>query len=154
MKKILTVSLFAMMAVSAANADIASTKYVDDIAKTKQASLGFTPENVANKVTSVTSASTNTQYPSAQAVFQYVSGQIGTVNNNNNSLKLRVDGLEATTAALDEDKQDNLTATGSANRPVYAAAGGVAAVTGVSIPVGAAETTSTAETAWASIWVE
>ena len=30
MKKILTVSLFAMMAVSAANADIASTKYVGD----------------------------------------------------------------------------------------------------------------------------
>ena len=51
-------------------------------------------------------------------------------------------------------KQAKLTATGGANRPVYAVAGGVAAVTGVSIPVGAAETTSTAETAWASIWVE
>ena len=51
-------------------------------------------------------------------------------------------------------KQVKLTATGGANRPVYAVAGGVAAVTGVSIPVGAAETTSTAETAWASIWVE
>ena len=154
MKKILTVSLFAMMAVSAANADIASTKYVDDIAKTKQASLGFTPENVANKVTSVTSASTNTQYPSAQAVYQYVSGEMTSLSGKNDSLKTRVDTLEATTAALEEDKQDNLTATGSANRPVYAVAGGVAAVTGVSIPVGAAKTTSTAETAWESIWVE
>ena len=94
MKKILTVSLFAMMAVSAANADIASTKYVDDIAKTKQASLGFTPENVANKVTSVTSASTNTQYPSAQAVYQYVSGEMTTLSDKNDGLKARVDTLE------------------------------------------------------------
>ena len=94
MKKILTVSLFAMMAVSAANADIASTKYVDDIAKTKQASLGFTPENVANKVTSVTSASTNTQYPSARAVYQYVSGEMTSLSDKNDGLKARVDTLE------------------------------------------------------------
>ena len=99
MKKILTVSLFAMMAVSAANADIASTKYVDDIAKTKQASLGFTPENVANKVTSVTSASTNTQYPSAQAVYQYVSGEMTTLSDRNDGLKTRVDTLESAVTA-------------------------------------------------------
>ena len=99
MKKILTVSLFAMMAVSAANADIASTKYVDDIAKTKQASLGFTPENVANKVTSVTSASTNTQYPSAQAVYQYVSGEMTSLSGKNDSLKTRVDTLESAVTA-------------------------------------------------------
>ena len=99
MKKILTVSLFAMMAVSAANADIASTKYVDDIAKTKQASLGFTPENVANKVTSVTSASTNTQYPSAQAVYQYVSGEMTTLNGNNSKLSGRVESLESAVTA-------------------------------------------------------
>ena len=221
MKKILTVSLFAMMAVSAANADIASTKYVDDIAKTKQASLGFTPENVANRIDDIPEALndiTDGQYPSAKAVFQYVSGQIGSVSATNNTLKGEVDTLKSTTAALDAEKQDKLTAgvnitiaedgtisakdtvytlpaatssvlggvkvdtalsststnpvqnkvintelgkkqakltaTGGANRPVYAVAGGVAAVTGVSIPVGAAETTSTAETAWASIWVE
>ena len=99
MKKILTVSLFAMMAVSAANADIASTKYVDDIAKTKQASLGFTPENVANKVTSVTSASTNTQYPSAQAVYQYVSGEMTSLSDKNDGLKTRVDTLESAVTA-------------------------------------------------------
>ena len=99
MKKILTVSLFAMMAVSAANADIASTKYVDDIAKTKQASLGFTPEDVANKVTSVTSASTNTQYPSAQAVYQYVSGKMEILNGNNNKLSGRVESLESAVTA-------------------------------------------------------
>ena len=99
MKKILTVSLFAMMAVSAANADIASTKYVDDIAKTKQASLGFTPENVANKVTSVTSTSTNTQYPSAQAVYQYVSGEMTSLSDKNDGLKTRVDTLESAVTA-------------------------------------------------------
>ena len=53
---------------------------------------------------------------------------------------------------IDDTKQAKLTATGGANRPVYAIAGGVAAVTGVSIPVGTAEATSTTD--WASIWVE
>ena len=113
MKKILTVSLFAMMAVSAANADIASTKYVDDIAKTKQASLGFTPENVANKIDDIPEALndiTDGQYPSAKAVFQYVSGQIGSVSATNNTLKGEVDTLKSTTAALDAEKQDNLSA--------------------------------------------
>ena len=39
MKKILTVSLLAVMAVSGARADIASTTYVDDVAATKQNTL-------------------------------------------------------------------------------------------------------------------
>ena len=103
MKKILTVSLFAMMAVSAANADIASTKYVDDIAKTKQASLGYTPENVANKIDTMPEKLadiTDGQYPSAKAVYTYVSGEIGSVNTTNNTLSGRVDALEgAVTAA-------------------------------------------------------
>ena len=187
----------------------------------KQDKLGFTPENVANRIDDIPEALndiTDGQYPSAKAVFQYVSGQIGSVSATNNTLKGEVDTLKSTTAALDAEKQDKLTAgvnitiaedgtisakdtvytlpaatssvlggvkvdtalsststnpvqnkvintelgkkqakltaTGGANRPVYAVAGGVAAVTGVSIPVGAAETTSTAETAWASIWVE
>ena len=116
----------------------------------KQASLGYTAENSANKVTSVSSTSTDTQYPSAKAVYGYVSGELATVNSNNNTLKSRVDTLEATTAALDEDKQDKLTATGTANRPVYAVAGGVAAVTGMSIPYGKESN----PTSWATIWVE
>lgn len=85
MKKILTVSLFAMMAVSAANADIASTKYVDDIAKTKQASLGFTPENVANKVTDIpadTGDLTDAQYPSAKAMVSYVGDELATMQTS------------------------------------------------------------------------
>ena len=47
-------------------------------------------------------------------------------------------------------KQAKLTATGSANRPVYAVAGGVAAVTGMSIPYGR----EFEPTSWATIWVE
>ena len=47
-------------------------------------------------------------------------------------------------------KQVKLTATGSANRPVYAVAGGVAAVTGMSIPYGQESN----PTSWATIWVE
>lgn len=31
--------------------------------------LGYTPENSTNKVTSISSSSTNTQYPSAKAVW-------------------------------------------------------------------------------------
>ena len=77
MKKILTVSLFAMMAVSAANADIASTKYVDDIALTK--------EDVANRLAAIPADSegqaklTNANYPSAKAVISYVAGELGTM---------------------------------------------------------------------------
>ena len=140
----------ALAAQKSADEAASSAKSANDTLAGKQDKLGFTPENVANKVTSVTSASTNTQYPSAQAVYQYVSGEIGTLGGKNDSLKTRVDTLEATTVALDEDKQDNLTATGSANRPVYAVAGGVAAVTGVSIPYGKESN----PTSWATIWVE
>ena len=97
MKKILTVSLFAMMAVSAANADIASTKYVDDIAKTKQASLGFTPENVANKLDALPKNLedlTNENYLSAKAVVSHVDGQLQVVNRQNNELSGKVLALE------------------------------------------------------------
>ena len=78
MKKILTVSLFAMMAVSAANADIASTKYVNDIADTK--------ENVANRLTTIPAdevgqaALTDAKYPSAKAVISYVDDALGTMD--------------------------------------------------------------------------
>ena len=74
MKKILTVSLFAMMAVSAANADIASTKYVNDIALTK--------EDVANRLETIptdTNELTNAQYPSAKAMVSYVADELSTM---------------------------------------------------------------------------
>ena len=73
---------------------------------------------------------------------QYVDDQIAAYD----------DGIGGRLDSLANTKQAKLTATGGANRPVYAIAGGVAAVTGVSIPVGTAEATSTTD--WASIWVE
>jgi hypothetical protein len=128
MKKILTVSLCSMLAVCAANAEIASVDYVDDVAEgkqntisdlatirsgaalgataaqnlgdlgvtatatelnyvdgvtsniqtqlnAKQAKLNYTAENTANKVTSVTSTSTDTQYPSAKAMYTALAGK-------------------------------------------------------------------------------
>ena len=111
MKKILTVSLFAMMAVSAANADIASTKYVDDIAKTKQASLGFTPENVANKVTDIpvdTNDLTDAQYPSAKAMVSYVGEELqtmqGGIADTIDPLTSRVTTAEGNITSLQSDK--------------------------------------------------
>ena len=102
MKKILTVSLFAMMAVSAANADIASTKYVDDIAKTKQPSLGFTPENVANKLSALPNDLknlTDANYLSAKAVVSHVDGKLQVVNNQNNKLSGDVLALQKAVTA-------------------------------------------------------
>ena len=85
----------ALAAADSAAQAATSAKKANDALAGKQDKLGFTPENVANKVTSVTSASTNTQYPSAQAVYQYVSGEIGTLGGVNNGLKQRVDTLES-----------------------------------------------------------
>lgn len=44
----------------------------DALLAQKQNSLGFTPENVANKVTSISASSTDTQYPSAKAVYSFI----------------------------------------------------------------------------------
>ena len=66
-----------------------------------------------------------------------------------------------TTANNVANKQDKSTAVthpentsvGTASRPVYVSSNGAAtAVTGISVPVGAA--TATSSTTWASIWVE
>jgi len=45
-----------------------------------QASLGFTPENVTNKVTSLSGSSTDTQYPSAKLVYDQLAGKQPTGN--------------------------------------------------------------------------
>ena len=41
----------------------------------KQDSLGFTPEDVSNKVTSISGSSTDTQYPSAKLVYDQLAGK-------------------------------------------------------------------------------
>ena len=40
-----------------------------------------TKEESANKVTSISQASTDTQYPTAKAVYDFVQGQIGNINS-------------------------------------------------------------------------
>ena len=89
----------ALAAADSAAQAATSAKKANDALAGKQDKLGFTPENVANKVTSVTSASTNTQYPSAQAVYQYVSGEMTTLNGNNSKLSGRVESLESAVTA-------------------------------------------------------
>lgn len=74
MKKILTVSLFAIMAVSAANADIASTDYVGT-----QMNLA---EKIANKVTIVDQNSVDEKYPSAKAVYTAIKTQVDALGDN------------------------------------------------------------------------
>lgn len=74
------------------------------------------------------------------ATVQYVDDQIAAYD----------EGIGSTLDSLTNTKQAKLTATGSANRPVYAVAGGVEAVTGMSIPYGAESN----PTSWATIWVE
>lgn len=51
---------------------VASQKATKAYADTKQAALGFTPEDVANKSTSTTLGTSNTLYPSQNAVKTYV----------------------------------------------------------------------------------
>lgn len=55
--------------------DAPTTNAVYDALALKQDNLGYTAENTANKVTSVTSTSTNTQYPTAKAVYTALSGK-------------------------------------------------------------------------------
>lgn len=43
-----------------------------------EGNLGYTPENVTNKVTSLSGASTDTQYPSAKLVYDQLAGKLGT----------------------------------------------------------------------------
>lgn len=42
----------------------------------KQDSLGYTPENVTNKVTSISGSSTDTQYPSAKLLYDQLSAKV------------------------------------------------------------------------------
>ena len=86
-------TLLAVVSTGAANAEIASKGYVDDQVGTvstevdslsttvgqletevdgKQDALGFTPENVANKTTTLSGTSTDAQYPSAKAVWDTI----------------------------------------------------------------------------------
>lgn len=119
-----------------------------------------TYEKLSNKYTTTTTGieinndNKDTYYPSIGKVQsmiddteQYVDDQIAAYDQGIGNI---LDSLTNTAVT-----HTTSTAAGTESRAVYVTSAGVAtAVTGVSIPVGAAKTTSTAETAWASIWVE
>ena len=81
MKKILTVSLFAMMAVGAANADIASTDYVGGLT----GSVVFTSDLLSGK--NLTEAAVALE------------GQLGTLTGNNSTLEGRIEAAENAASA-------------------------------------------------------
>lgn len=58
--------------------DAPTTNAVYDALALKQNALGYTAENTSNKVTSVTAASTDAQYPSAKAMYTALSGKLST----------------------------------------------------------------------------
>lgn len=74
--------------------------------------LGYTSENQANKVTSISSSSTNTQYPSAKLLYDQL------------ALK------QSTSTAVTHTAN---TQVGSSSTPVYIASNGTATSTGLSI---------------------
>ena len=101
----------------------------------KQNVLGFTPENVSNKTTTLSGTSTDTQYPSAKAVWDTIQTETTGIASDADvtALEGRVGTLEtasathATKTELAEglaDKQDKLSQTGSASQPVYVNAEG------------------------------
>ncbi len=96
----------------------------------KQDALEFTPENVSNKTTTLSGTSTDTQYPSAKAVWDTIQTETTGIASDADvtALEGRVDTLEtasathATQTELTEGlatKQDKLSQTGSASQPVY-----------------------------------
>lgn len=132
MKKLLTVSLFAIMAVSAANADIASTKYVDDAkagAIATAASDATAKANAAQtaaeaKVTELDSSLSDvaktgayadlTGIPTVDSTFsatsdnaatsKAIAGYVATVKNElSNGNTAAVTGLQEQIDALDDD---------------------------------------------------
>ena len=66
----------------------------------KQDALGFTPENIENKTTTLSGTSTDTQYPSAKAVWDTIQTETTGIANEADvtALKGRVDTLETASA--------------------------------------------------------
>lgn len=70
--------------------DNAVNSLYSGLATSKQDALGFTPENVANKSTSVTTdQASNTKYPSVKSVYDWAVGAFATITN----LALKTDKL-------------------------------------------------------------
>ena len=70
--------------------DNATNSQYSGLAASKQDALGFTPENVSNKSTSVsTDQASNTKYPSVKSVYDWAVGLFATITN----LALKTDKL-------------------------------------------------------------
>jgi hypothetical protein len=62
--------------------DNATNSQYSGLAASKQDALGFTPENVSNKSTSVTTdQASNTKYPSVKSVYDWAVGLFATISN-------------------------------------------------------------------------
>ena len=99
MKKILTVSLFAMMAVSAANADIASTKYVTD----RTGTVSFTANGIAKDASNLTEA-INLIDSTLKSTSDTLTGDItGGINELKGNVKA-IEGSAAMTSGITKAK--------------------------------------------------
>ena len=128
--------------------DNATNSQYSGLAASKQDALGFTPENVANKSTSVTTdQASNTKYPSVKAVYDWAVGLFATITN----LALKTDKLVVanrqtasyTLVLSDADKLVEMN-VGSANNLTIPLNSSVAFATGTQILLaqyGAGQTT-------------
>ena len=122
MKKILTVSLFAMMAVSAANADIASTDYVGrqitatagkltDLATTAQGNLVAAINEVKASIGTVSgdNGQLSSDLEQTRGDLEDLTGRVNTAETNITSLQSNKANTEYVNTELDK-KQNNLSA--------------------------------------------
>ena len=168
LKFVFTVSLVAIMAVTAANADIASTTYY-----TAGSNISISAESNGKKTISAsvptvnnatltikkngTSVGTFTANASEAKTIDITVPTVDTAlsDTSTNAVQNKIvkSALDAKQNAATAVKHTASTAAGGETRPVYVASNGQAtAVTGTSVPVGAA--TATSSTTWASIWIE
>ena len=128
--------------------DNATNSQYSGLAASKQDVLGFTPENVSNKSTSVTTdQASNTKYPSVKSVYDWAVGLFATITN----LALKTDKLitanrqtaSYTLVLSDADKLVEMN-VGSANNLIIPLNSSVAFATGTQILLaqyGAGQTT-------------
>ncbi len=147
-KFVFAVSLVAMLAVSSAWADAPASG--ESVGTAHDVYEDQTPTDGAGIAgVSYVNKAVNKAGASAQAAEAHAAAAGQSALNAASSAAAAAASAQSANDAL-VNKQDKLTATGSANRPVYAVAGGVAAVTGMSIPYGKESN----PTSWATIWVE
>ena len=163
LKFVFTVSLVAIMAVTAANAEIASTDYVNDATLTIQKNgtdVGEFSANASEDKTINITVPTGTLASKNAVTSDLITDKTIVNADISDSAAIAQSKISGLTSALDA-KQDATTAVkhtenaavGGETLPVYVASTGQATVVkGTSVPVGAK--TVTDPTAWASIWIE